>query len=43
LQSAFTGAVRAEVLLYHNIFEKKYNDKQNCRNAASGLDSQLNL
>ena len=37
LNSNFTGAVRAEVLLFHNIFEKKYNDKQNCRNAASGL------
>ena len=37
LLSTFTGAVRAEVLLYHTIFEKKYNDKQNCRNAASGL------
>ncbi len=37
LNSNFTGAVRAEVLLFHDIFEKKYNDKQNCRNAASGL------
>ncbi len=33
----FTGAVRAEVLLFHDIFDKKYSDKQNCRNAASGL------
>ncbi len=37
LNSNFTGAVRAEVLLFHDIFGKKYNDKQNCRNAASGL------
>jgi DNA ligase (NAD+) len=37
LKSNFTGAVRAEVLLFHGIFEEKYNDKQNCRNAASGL------
>ncbi len=37
LNSNLNGAVRAEVLLYHDIFEKKYNDKQNCRNAASGL------
>jgi DNA ligase (NAD+) len=37
LRSNFTGATRAEILLYHDIFEKKYNDKQNCRNAASGL------
>jgi len=42
LQSTFTGAVRAEVLLYHNIFKKKYNDKQNCRNAASGLVRKKN-
>jgi DNA ligase (NAD+) len=37
LNSNFTGAVRAEVLLFHEIYERKYNDKQNCRNAASGL------
>ncbi|MFW9939400.1 MAG: NAD-dependent DNA ligase LigA [Candidatus Thorarchaeota archaeon] len=37
LKTNFTGATRAEVLLFHNIFEKKYNDKQNCRNAASGI------
>ncbi|MHA2218298.1 MAG: BRCT domain-containing protein [Candidatus Hodarchaeales archaeon] len=37
LASEFTGATRAEVVLYHDVFEKKYNDKQNCRNAASGL------
>ena len=37
LKSNFTGAVRAEVLLFRDIFGKKYNDKQNCRNAASGL------
>ncbi|MFW9876406.1 MAG: hypothetical protein ACFFG0_25200 [Candidatus Thorarchaeota archaeon] len=37
LKTNFTGATRAEVLLYHDIFEKKYSDKQNCRNAASGL------
>ncbi len=33
----FTGAVRAEVLLFHDIFETKYSDKQNCRNASAGL------
>jgi len=37
LSSNFTGATRAEILLYHDVFERKYNDKQNCRNAASGL------
>ncbi|MBA7675699.1 DNA ligase [subsurface metagenome] len=33
----FTGAVRAEVLLFHDIYETKYSDKQNCRNASAGL------
>ncbi len=33
----FSGAVRAEVLLFHDIFDKKHSDKQNCRNAAAGL------
>jgi len=33
----FTGAVRAEVLLFHDIFETKYSDKQNCRNASAGI------
>ncbi|KKN67846.1 hypothetical protein LCGC14_0457260 [marine sediment metagenome] len=42
LKSNFTGAVRAEVLLYHNIFEQRYNDKQNCRNATSGLVRRKN-
>lgn len=34
---SFTGAVRAEILLLHDIYEKKYSDKQNCRNAAAGI------
>ncbi|MFW9952420.1 MAG: NAD-dependent DNA ligase LigA [Candidatus Thorarchaeota archaeon] len=33
----FTGAVRAEVMLFHDIYNQKYTDKQNCRNAAAGL------
>ena len=37
LESRFTGAVRAEILLFHDIFEEKYADKQNCRNAAAGI------
>ncbi len=37
LRVPFTGAVRAEVLLFHDIFETKYSDKQNCRNASGGL------
>ncbi len=37
LRVPFTGAVRAEILLFHETFEKKYSDKQNCRNAAAGI------
>lgn len=37
LRDSFTGAVRAEILLFHDIYSKKYTDKQNCRNAAAGL------
>ncbi len=37
LKDNFTGAVRAEILLLHDIFEQKYTDKQNCRNAAAGI------
>ena len=37
LQSRFTGGLRAEILLFHNIFDSKYSDKQNCRNAAAGI------
>ena len=37
LSVSFTGAVRAEVLLFHDIYDQKYTDKQNCRNAAAGL------
>jgi len=37
LNVSFTGAVRAEILLFHEVYEKKYLDKQNCRNAAAGI------
>jgi len=37
LKEAFTGAVRAEIVLFHDIYKKKYSDKQNCRNAAAGI------
>lgn len=33
----FTGAVRGEVIMKHDIHEKYYSDKANCRNAANGL------
>lgn len=37
IDTRFTGAVRGEVLLFHNIFKLKYSDKANCRNAANGI------
>ncbi|MHA1374013.1 MAG: BRCT domain-containing protein [Promethearchaeota archaeon] len=37
LSTRFTGGIRAEVVLFHDLFEKKYSDKQNCRNTAAGL------
>ncbi len=37
LKSRFTGGLRAEILLFHDVFESKYSDKQNCRNAAAGI------
>lgn len=33
----FSGGIRGEVLMSHEIYEKKYSDKANCRNAANGL------
>jgi DNA ligase (NAD+) len=33
----FTGAVRGEVLLYHDDYKNFFSDKANCRNAANGL------
>ncbi len=37
LPEPFTGGVRAEVLMSRNIWQEKYRDKANCRNAANGL------
>lgn len=33
----FTGGIRGEVIMTHEIHQKFYNDKANCRNAANGL------
>ncbi len=33
----FTGAVRGEVIMTHEVHERLYSDKANCRNAANGL------
>jgi len=37
LKEAFSGGVRGEVLMSHEVHERKYADKANCRNAANGL------
>jgi DNA ligase (NAD+) len=37
LSEPFTGAVRGEVLMSHEVHDRKYADKANCRNAANGL------
>ncbi|MCL2229633.1 MAG: NAD-dependent DNA ligase LigA [Treponema sp.] len=33
----FTGGVRGEVIMTHNVWENKYPAKANCRNAANGI------
>lgn len=37
LADEFTGAIRGEVMMEHQIHEKHYSDKANCRNAANGV------
>ncbi len=37
LPASFTGGVRGEVLMPHEVHARKYADKANCRNAANGL------
>ncbi len=34
---SFTGGVRGEVVMTHDVWNKKYPSKANCRNAANGL------
>ncbi|MFX1312459.1 MAG: NAD-dependent DNA ligase LigA [Promethearchaeota archaeon] len=39
----FSGALRAEILMTHDIFQKKYsNQYANCRNTASGISKRKN-
>lgn len=38
----FTGAVRGEVLLMHDVFNEHFKDKANCRNAANGIMKRKN-
>ncbi|MCL2271567.1 MAG: NAD-dependent DNA ligase LigA [Treponema sp.] len=37
LKVRFTGGVRGEVIMTHNVWKNKYSEKANCRNAANGL------
>ena len=37
LDIPWTGGVRGEVLMYHDVWQEKYASKANCRNAANGL------
>lgn len=37
LDGNFTGGVRGEVIMSHEVHEKYFSDKANCRNAANGL------
>jgi DNA ligase (NAD+) len=37
IRERFTGAVRAEILMYRDVYQSKYSDMQNCRNAAAGI------
>ena len=37
LPQAFSGGVRCEVLMSHQVHQKYFSDKANCRNAANGL------
>jgi len=37
MQVSFTGGVRGEVVMTHDVWETKYKEKANCRNAANGI------
>jgi len=37
LNVSFTGGVRGEVIMTHAVWESKFQDKANCRNAANGI------
>ena len=42
LGTEFTGAVRAEILMYRDVYRLKYTEKQNCRNASAGIVRRKN-
>jgi len=37
LELAFTGGIRGEVIMTHEVWNNKYQSKANCRNAANGI------
>nr|AGS52064.1 DNA ligase [uncultured bacterium contig00024] len=37
LDIEFSGGVRGEVIMTHDVWKEKYSDKANCRNAANGI------
>ena len=37
LELAFTGGIRGEVIMTHDVWNDKYRSKANCRNAANGI------
>jgi DNA ligase (NAD+) len=37
LAAPFTGGVRGEVVMTHEVWKEKHSDKANCRNAANGI------
>jgi DNA ligase (NAD+) len=37
LKATFSGGIRGEVVMFHDVWNKKYSDKANCRNAANGI------
>jgi len=37
IDAGFTGAVRGEVIMEHEVHRRWYSDKANCRNAANGI------
>jgi DNA ligase (NAD+) len=37
VDKGFSGAVRGEIVMFRDIFSRKYSDQKNCRNTASGI------
>lgn len=37
LNDKFSGGTRAEIVMFHDVFQEKYPTKKNCRNAAGGV------